>query len=69
MIGTMFGVLLKSVIPALITFNGNLLSWWGKIATGGLLALFIVIQRIVVTASDRREAKAKNKQTKSPGVS
>ena len=28
MIGTMFGVLLKSVIPALITFNGTLLSWW-----------------------------------------
>ena len=61
MIGTMFGVLLKSVIPALITFNGNLLSWWGKIATGGLLALFIVIQRIVVAASDRNEAKAKKK--------
>ena len=60
MIGTLFGVLLKSVIPALITFNGNLLSWWGKIATGGLLALFIVIQRIVVTTSERRkETKAK----------
>ena len=53
-------VLLKSVIPALITFNGTLLSWWGKIATGGLLALFIVIQRIVVTASERKkEAKGK----------
>ena len=60
MIGTLFGVLLKSVIPALITFNGNLLSWWGKIATGGLLALFIVIQRVVVTASERKkETKAK----------
>ena len=59
MIGTLFGVLLKSAIPALITFNGNLLSWWGKIATGGLLALFIVIQRIVVTASERNEAKAR----------
>ena len=59
MIGTLFGVLLKSVIPALITFNGNLLSWWGKIATGGLLALFIVIQRIVVTAAEKNRAKAK----------
>ena len=29
MIGTVFGVLLKSVIPTLITFNGNLSSWWG----------------------------------------
>ena len=62
MIGTMFGVLLKSVIPALITFNGNLLSWWGKIATGGLLALFIVIQRIVVTASDRNAVKARKEK-------
>ena len=60
MIGTLFGVLLKSIIPALITFNGTLLSWWGKIATGGLLALFIVIQRIVVTVSERkRDAQRK----------
>ena len=59
MVGTLFGVLLKSVIPALITFNGNLLSWWGKIATGGLLALFIVIQRIVVTTSERNKSKKK----------
>lgn len=55
MIGTLFGVLLKSVIPALITFNGNLLSWWGKIATGLLLLLFICIQRFVVTSADRRK--------------
>ncbi|MCR5347913.1 MAG: hypothetical protein K6E38_09075 [Fretibacterium sp.] len=55
MIGTLFGVLLKSVIPALITFNGNLLSWWGKIATGGLLLLFICIQRFVVTSARNRK--------------
>ena len=53
MIGTLFGVLLKSIIPALITFNGNLLSWWGKIATGLLLLLFICIQKIVMGASGR----------------
>ena len=53
MIGTMFGVLLKSVIPALISFNGNLSSWWGKIATGLLLLLFIVIQRAVVSYTSR----------------
>ncbi len=56
MFGTMFGVLLKSVIPALITFAGNLNSWWGKIATGALLLLFICIQRAVVTYSDRKKA-------------
>lgn len=57
MIGTLFGVLLKSVIPALITFNGNLLSWWGKIATGALLLLFICIQRAVVTYTAKQKAK------------
>jgi len=55
MIGTMFGVLLKSVIPALISFNGNLSSWWGKIATGALLLLFIVIQRAVVSYTARNK--------------
>ena len=56
MVGTLFGVLLKSVIPALITFNGNLLSWWGKIATGALLLLFICIQRAVVSYTGRKTA-------------
>ena len=58
MLGTLFGVMLKSIIPALITFNGTLLSWWGKIATGALLLLFIGIQRIVVTYSARRRGSA-----------
>ena len=56
MIGTMFGVLLKSVIPALISFNGNLSSWWGKIATGALLLLFIVIQQLVVSYTGKKKA-------------
>lgn len=55
MIGTLFGVLLKSMIPALITFNGALLSWWAKIATGALLLLFIGIQRVVVLSSSRKK--------------
>ena len=55
MIGTMFGVLLKSVIPALISFNGHLNSWWGKIATGALLLLFIVIQRAVVSYTGKNK--------------
>lgn len=55
MFGTLFGVLLKSVIPALITFNGTLLSWWAKIGTGALLLLFIGIQRIVVSATSKKK--------------
>lgn len=56
-IGTLFGVMLKSTIPALITFSGNLSSWWAKIFTGALLLLFIVIQRVVVTYSARKKAR------------
>jgi simple sugar transport system permease protein len=55
MIGTLFGVLLKSTIPALITFNGTLSSWWGKIATGALLLIFIGLQRVVVVSSAGRK--------------
>jgi simple sugar transport system permease protein len=54
MIGTLFGVMLKATIPALITFNGSLSSWWGKIATGALLLIFIGLQRIVVVSTERR---------------
>ena len=56
MAGTLFGVLLKAIIPTLINFNGALSSWWSKIATGALLLLFICIQRAVVTYSARKKA-------------
>ncbi len=55
MLGTLVGVLLKSVIPSLITFNGNLLSWWGKIATGILLLIFISIQTFITNYSNRKK--------------
>ena len=55
MMGTLVGVLLKATIPALITFNGALSSWWAKIATGALLLLFIGIQRGVIAYSSNRK--------------
>lgn len=57
MFGTLFGVLLKSLIPAIITFNGTLLSWWGRIAIGALLLLFVGLQRVVVITSARRKRR------------
>ena len=57
MVGTLFGVLLKSTIPSLITFSGTLSSWWAKIAIGALLLLFIGIQRVVVTYTGRKKAE------------
>ena len=70
MIGTMFGVVLKSVIPAIINANGTMSSWWGKIATGALLLLFIVIQRMVVSGTSSNLAgklKKHGKKAKAEG--
>ncbi len=53
MVGTLLGVLLKATIPAIITFNGSMNSWWAKIFTGALLLIFIVIQQAVVASSSR----------------
>lgn len=57
MIGTLFGVMLKSIIPALITFDGTLSSWWAKIAIGALLLLFVGLQQIVVASANRTKKK------------
>ncbi len=57
MFGTLFGVLLKATIPAIITFNGSMNSWWAKIFTSVLLLLFIMIQRGVVASSQRVKKK------------
>ena len=62
MVGTFFGVLLKAVSPCLITFNGTLSSWWGKIITGLLVLLFVALQQIVMSRSRHgKKAKAKVK--------
>lgn len=53
MVGTFFGVLLKAVIPSLITFNGTLSSWWGKIITGLLVLLFVALQQVVMNGKYR----------------
>ncbi|MCL2811961.1 MAG: sugar ABC transporter permease YjfF [Clostridia bacterium] len=57
MVGTLFGVMLQSIIPSLINFEGTLLSWWGKIAIGTLLLIFVVLQRIVVASAERQKKK------------
>ena len=50
--GTMMGVLILGLIQTLITFQGNLNTWWTKIAVGVLLLLFIALQK--VTSAWRR---------------
>lgn len=47
-LGTLLGVLVLGVIQTLITFDGTLSSWWTKIVIGGLLFVFILLQRLVI---------------------
>ena len=54
-IGTLFGVLILGLIQLYITLEGTLSSWWAKIATGGLLFLFIIVQRIILLIASRRD--------------
>jgi simple sugar transport system permease protein len=46
--GTLVGVLILGVIQTLITFQGNLNTWWTRIAVGGLLFVFILLQQLLV---------------------
>jgi simple sugar transport system permease protein len=56
--GTLVGVLILSVIQTAINFEGTLSSWWTKIATGGLLLVFILIQRLIQSQAVRRTGPA-----------
>lgn len=43
--GTLMGVLILGLIQTLVIFQGNLTTWWTKIAVGLLLLLFILLQK------------------------
>jgi len=45
-IGTLAGVLIFGTIQTALLFDGRLNSWWLRIAIGGLLLLFILLQRL-----------------------
>ena len=45
--GTMAGVLIFGTIQTALVFDGRLNSWWLRIAIGGLLLLFILLQRLL----------------------
>lgn len=59
MVGTLFGVLIVGIIRTMITFQGNLNSWWAKIATAILLLAFILIQRVIITIRERSRVSKK----------
>ena len=49
--GTFVGVMLQGLVQTYIVFDGSLSSWWTKIVIGALLFMFILLQRLVFTAS------------------
>jgi galactofuranose transport system permease protein len=49
--GTPIGVVSFGIIQTAITFQGELSSWWTRIAIGGLLLAFVVIQRLIQSSS------------------
>jgi simple sugar transport system permease protein len=52
-LGSMIGVLVYGTIAILINFLGAEQSW-KRIIVGGLLLVFVVVQRVIVTRSSRR---------------
>ena len=48
-LGTLLGVMVLGLIQTIISFQGNLNSWWTKIFVGLLLLVFILLQRLIVS--------------------
>jgi simple sugar transport system permease protein len=53
MAGTLMGVLILGLIQTLITFKGDLNTWWTKIVVGALVLAFILLQNFISAASAR----------------
>ncbi|HET7503095.1 MAG TPA: galactofuranose ABC transporter, permease protein YjfF [Kofleriaceae bacterium] len=48
LVGTLFGVLIYGTIQTIISFHGDLSSWWTKIVIGSLLLAFCMLQLVFV---------------------
>jgi simple sugar transport system permease protein len=57
--GTLFGVLVTGLIQMLIQFNGELSSWWTRIAVGALTLIFIGVQSLFTSSRKKRQAMAR----------
>jgi galactofuranose transport system permease protein len=53
MAGTAMGVLILGLIQTLITFKGNLNTWWTRIVVGLLVLVFILLQNAIAILSKR----------------
>lgn len=59
MAGTLMGVLILGLIQTLITFKGDLNTWWTKIVIGILVLAFILLQNFVAKLTARLKATRK----------
>ncbi|MBL9120325.1 MAG: sugar ABC transporter permease YjfF [Phycisphaerae bacterium] len=57
-IGTLMGVLILGLIQTIITFEGDLSSWWTRIVVGVLVLAFVALQRGVDAIASRRLTSA-----------
>lgn len=46
-VGTAMGVLILGIIQTIISFQGDLSSWWTRIVVGLLVLLFLTLQRVL----------------------
>jgi simple sugar transport system permease protein len=46
-LGSVVGVLVLGIIQTVISFDGTLSSWWTRIVIGGLLLVFIALQKVL----------------------
>lgn len=53
LLGTLLGILIFGTIQAAILFDGRLSSWWMRIVVGGLILVFILLQRFIVQGAAR----------------
>ncbi|MGB7156815.1 MAG: galactofuranose ABC transporter, permease protein YjfF [Tepidisphaeraceae bacterium] len=45
--GTVIGVLILAIITSALNFEGSISSWWARIIIGGLLLIFLVLQKVL----------------------
>ncbi|MBC7397783.1 MAG: sugar ABC transporter permease YjfF [Bdellovibrionales bacterium] len=46
-VGTFIGVLILGTIQTIVTFENTVNTWWTKIVIGGLLLLFVILQKMI----------------------
>jgi len=55
-LGSLLGVLVLGTVQTIISFQGDLSTWWVKIVIGLLLLVFVVLQRVLAVGPRRRSS-------------